>query len=157
VRGVNLLNAFTLTRDARYAAAVVFGRRQVDVVNVTNGQMTPVRTREALAFGNQVIHGAAISPDGQRIAVEVPTGINSSELRLIDKATGNVSTVFKSDSVFRIFVRDWSRDGRSILLQANRSELHWIDVDSGAARAVPLSAENHDAPTLSAARLSPDG
>jgi Tol biopolymer transport system component len=158
VQGIDLLSALIVSRDARYAAAVVAGRREVELVNLTNGQRTSVRTHEALASGNEVIHGAAISPDGQRIAVAVPTGINSSELRLIDRITGSVRTVFKSDTAFRVFLRDWSRDGRTILLQAaTRGGLLWIDVDSGTARAVPLPGENQDAPILSAARLSPDG
>lgn len=158
IQGINSLSALTVSRDARYAAAVTDGRREVELVNVTNGQRTSVRTREALVSGNEVIHGAAISPDGQRIAFEVPTGINSSELRLIDRSTGGVRTVFKSDSAFRVFVRDWSRDGRTILLQAgNRGGLHRIDVDSGTAHAVPLPGEDQGTTILSAARLSPDG
>jgi Tol biopolymer transport system component len=81
---------------------------------------------------------AVISPDGQRIVFDVPKGVNTSELRLLDRATGQVKTLFHSESAFRMFAMDWSRDGRTILARegGEGGGLLLIDTESGAVRTV---------------------
>src|SRR6185437_11873672 len=71
----------------------------------------------------------------------------------IERSTGQVRTLFKSDSASRVIVMEWSRDGRSILAKAGlRGSLLLIDVASGAVRFIPRSGAEE---TFS--RLSPDG
>jgi Tol biopolymer transport system component len=143
----------TLTRDGEFGAAVR-GRSEIDLVNVTTGERTAVRTQQPITAGNESIYMAVISPDGQHIVVDVPKGINASELRLIDRATGQVKTLFHSDSAFRMFAMDWSRDGRTILARegGEGGGLLLIDIESGAVRTVSQPGAYEVV-----GRLSPDG
>ena len=147
-----ILDSLCVTGDGKYMAALR-GRLDLDVLNVITGERAPVRTQQPIASGSEYVVDPAISPDGQRIAVDVPTGADSAEVRLIDRSTGQVRTLFKSDIAFRMMLLDWSRDGRTILAKAGlHGGLHLIDVTSGAARPIPRSGEEEGF-----ARLSPDG
>ena len=64
--------------------------------------------------GNGQIYSMAISPDGQRIAVDIPSGPTTSELRIVERGTGQVRTVFTSKASFRVVPMDWSQDGRTL-------------------------------------------
>lgn len=150
VRGI--LDSVGVTRDGKYMAAVR-ARIDLDVLNIATGERAAVHTQQPIASGSEYIFDPAISPDGQLIAVDVPTGAGTAELRLIERSTGQVRTLFKSDSVSRVISMDWSRDGRTILAKAGLHDgLRLIDVASGAVRSVPRSGEEEGF-----ARLSPDG
>jgi hypothetical protein len=149
VRG--LLDSVGVTRDGKYMAAVQAARIDLAVLNLLTGEVVAVHTQQPVASGNEYIYAPAISPDGQSIAVGVPTGAGA-ELRLIERSTGQVRTLFKSDSAFRV-IPDWSRDSRTILAQAGlHGGLLLIDIASGAVRSVPRSGEEE-----AYSRLSPDG
>jgi len=150
VRGI--LDSVGVTRDGKYMAAVQAARIDLAVLNLLTGEVTAVHTQQPIASGNEYIFDPAISPDGQFIAVDVPTGADTAELRLIERSTGQVRTLYKSDSSFRVISQDWSRDGRTILAKAGlHGGLLLIDVASGAVRSVARSGEEEGF-----ALLSPD-
>ena len=151
VRGI--LDSVGVTRDGKYMAAVQPARIDLAVLNLLTGEVAAVHTQQPIVSGSEYIFEPAISPDGQSIAVDVPTGADSAELRLIERSTGQVRTLFKSDSAFRVISLDWSRDGRTILAKSGlHGGLLLIDVASGAVRSVPRSGEEE-----AYSRLSPDG
>lgn len=149
VRGI--IDSVGVTGDGTYMAAVRAGRINLDVLNVVTGEHAPVHTQQPIASGNEYIFDPAISPDGQHIAVDVPSGADTAELKLIERSTGQVRTLFKSNSAFRVISLDWSRDGRILLAKADlHNDLLLIDVASGAVRRVRGAEET-------SSRLSPDG
>jgi Tol biopolymer transport system component len=153
VRGI--LDSVGVTRDGKYMAALGSASRiDLDLLNVVTGEHAAVHTQQPIALGSEHIFDPAISPDGQYIAVDVTTGAESAELRLIETSTGQVRTLFRSDSAFRVVLMDWSRDSRTILAkEANPLRgLMMIDVVSGSVHSVPRSG-----PVEGVSRLSPDG
>jgi Tol biopolymer transport system component len=150
VRG--MLDSVGVTRDGNYMVAVR-ARIDLDVLNIATGERAAVHTQQPIASGSEYIFDPVISPDGQLIAVDVPTGTGTAELRLIERSTGQVRTLFKSDSASRVVSMDWSRDDRTILAKAGlHGVLRLIDVASGTVRLVLRSGEEEGV-----ARLSPDG
>ena len=162
--GVREFYSVTITGDGKYMSAPR-GGAELDVLNLITGERTPVRTQRPITTGNEQIYSTAISPDGQRIAVDIPSGPTTSELRIVERGTGQVRTVFTSKASFRVVPMDWSQDGRTLLARAGAENgLYAIDVVSGASRPIPPSVNIHYSKPLSpgavymhSARLSPDG
>jgi Tol biopolymer transport system component len=141
-----------ITRDGKYMAVLRAGNT-LEVVNVVTGERAPVSTQQPIASGSQSLYVPAISPDGQRLAVEVVTGAESAEVKLIERTSGQVRTLLKSASASSLRILDWSRDGCTILVKAGlNGGLQLVDVASGAVRPVPGSGAEEGL-----ARLSPDG
>jgi phosphoserine phosphatase RsbU/P len=150
--GIRDFYSATITSDGKYMSGP-HGGAELEVLNLTTGERTHIRTQQPLTTENEQIYSTAISPDGQRIAVDIPKGPTASELKIVDRSTGQVRVVFTSKG-FRVQPMDWSRDGRTLLARdgINRG-LYLIDAVSGTSRPIPPSASA----SYSAARLSPDG
>jgi len=150
--------SISLTQDGRYAV-ITRGRTGLDLLDLITGERKPIHTSTPMSSPDEVIMSSAISPDGRRLVVDFPHGASSGELRLLDRNTGAVRTIMKSDTDFRLPPEDWFRDGRTVLIRPfsekdlaeKKSTLHLLDVDTGATRSLTVPGFVVDA------RPSPDG
>lgn len=74
--GIQTFHSTTLTDDGQYAAVTDGG--DLDLLNVVTGERSRIRTDRPITSSNERIYVVSISPDGQRIVVEVPTGTTTS-------------------------------------------------------------------------------
>ena len=142
-----------LSRDGRtlaYAALTAYSH--IRSLPMPSGRIASVREATQITFGNEVVEGLALSPDGRWLAFDSDRGGDADIWKIsVDGGEAEQLTTTPGGD----FVQGWSADGRFLAihsLHGGSRDVFVLSVDGGRAEqvvATPAQVANPD--------LSPDG